>query len=166
MIRVVAWSIVLAFIAGCTGDPGTGSTATPAATPAATRFGDGTFVLFRLNGDRYPGEPVAEGAELLHQWEILETLPIPTPQDRSEIFMAFEDGMEDARRNPGIPVDCFRPRHAIRIDRDGTTTDHLICFECRNFMTWTDGEMTGGGATSKRPQAVFESFLEAGASGR
>jgi hypothetical protein len=67
---------------------------------------------------------------------------IATPHDRAKIFTAFEEGEEEARRNPITPIDCFRPRHAIRIAAKGTTTDHLICFECQNFMAWPNGEMT------------------------
>ena len=156
MIRFAAWSVSLLLFAGCTNDTG-GPRVT---SPTVARFSDGDFVLVRLNGDRYPGEPVPDGSELLHGWEIVESLPIESVHDRARIFTAFEEGEEEANRNPGIAIDCFRPRHAIRIDRDGTTTDHLICFQCRNFMTWTDGEMTGGGSMSDLPKDVFESYLD------
>jgi hypothetical protein len=57
----------LLFIDGCTNNTGN----TPAAPLSLSRFSNGEFVLFRHNGDRYPGEAKPEGAELLHGWEIL-----------------------------------------------------------------------------------------------
>jgi len=67
LLRVSVLSQCLLFIDGCTNNTGN----TPAGPLSLSRFSDGEFVLFRLNGDRYPGEAKPEGAELLHGWEIL-----------------------------------------------------------------------------------------------
>ena len=160
MIRVAFLSICMRCLVDCADNTGN----MPAAPLSLSHFSEGGLVLFRLDGDRHPEEASSDGAKLLHDREILRSIQIATPRDRATIFMAFEDGEEGARRNPIIPADCFRPRHAIRITARGTTTDHLICFVCQNFMTWTNGEMTGGGSTSDRPQAVFESYLGAATS--
>lgn len=143
---------------GCSGEPRT------AGPPAQLleRVGRGEFILYRLNGDHYPSEPIPDGADLLHGWEILQTCSIASAGDRAQLIQALEAGQADARRNPKPSVDCFNPRHAIRTIDGETTTDQLICFECRNIMVWTNGEMTGGSATSAGPQAVFDSFLEQG----
>jgi hypothetical protein len=155
------WRIFL-FLAACTvllGCSGESRTAGPTAQ-ILDRFRTGEFILYRLNGDRYPSEPIPDGAELLHGWEILKRYPVASAHDRAQLIQALEDGQADARRNPEPPVDCFNPRHAIRTIDGETTTDRLICFECRNIMVWTNGEMTGGSATSASPQAVFDSYLE------
>lgn len=157
MIRITAVSIGLLCLIGCSSD--TEKTLTD--SPTLSRFRKGEFLLLRLNGNRHPGEAVPSGTKLLHGWEILESLQIRKPRDRAKIFLAFEAGEDDARRNPGIPVDCFQPRHAIHITANGTTIDHLICFECQNFMTWTNGEMTGSGPISDHPKATFESYFDA-----
>jgi hypothetical protein len=67
LLRIAVLSLCLLFIVGCTATTDN----TPAAALSLSRFSDGEFVLFRLNGDRYPGEAKPEGAELLHGWEIL-----------------------------------------------------------------------------------------------
>ena len=67
MLRIAVLSQCLLFIDGCANNTGN----TPAGPLSLSRFSDGEFVLFRLNGDRYPGEAKPEGAELLHGWEIL-----------------------------------------------------------------------------------------------
>ena len=157
------WQIPL-FLVACTVLLGCSRESRTAGPPAQLleRVGRGEFILYRLNGDRYPSEPIPEGAELLHGWEILQTCSIASAGDRTQLIQALEAGQADARRSPEPSVDCFNPRHAIRTIDGETTTDRLICFECRNIMVWTNGEMTGGSSTSASPQAVFDSFLEKG----
>ena len=157
------WQIPLFLIActvlfGCSGESGT------AVPPAQLleHVGRGEFILYRRNGDRYPSEPIPDGTELLHGREILQTRSIASAGDRTQLIQALEAGQADARRNPEPSVDCFNPRHAIRTIDGETTTDRLICFECRNIMVWTNGDMPGGSSTSVSPPAVFDSFLEKG----
>ena len=162
MPRILALLIAGTVLGGCAQD--VRNTGAAAETPG--RFSEGKFILYRLDGDRYPDvhgldeDRDADDSELLHGWHILAKCSIESVDDRNRLFTALEEGEADHRRDPGLPVDCFRPRHAIRFVDDGTTTDRLICFECRNIMIWTDGELTGGGSTSDRPAAVFESYLE------
>lgn len=161
MPRILALPIAVIVLGGCSQD--VRNTGAAAETPS--RFSDGEFILYRLDGDRYPdvhgldGDRDPNDERLLHGWHVLARCSIDSIDDRNRLYAALEEGQADARRDPGRPVDCFRPRHAIRFVDDGTTTDRLICFECRNIMIWTDGELTGGGATSKRPATVFDSYL-------
>ena len=127
----------------------------------------GSYTLYRLDGDRYPGQPVPEGSELLHGWTILESCIIDSSRDRAVMFKAFEQGREEMRRigTDHLP-DCFQPRHAIRVVVNDRTTDYLICFQCSNFMVWTDDEQTGGGSTTDSPEKTFDEMLaDCGADG-
>ena len=129
-------------------------------------FQVGTYTLYRINGDRYPGMPVPENAKLLHGWEILESCTMSSTYDRALLFKAFEEGQEEMRGNDQPQVDCFQPRHGIRTVVDGLTTDYLICFECLNFMVWENGEQTGGGVTTRSPAKTFDALLaECGSEG-
>lgn len=120
---------------------------------------EGSMILYSLDGDRYPGEPVPPGTTLLHGWSVIKACPIDDRRTREEILHTFEAGVEDYQG--GIPVDCFRPRHAIRIEHGGVTTDHLICFQCSNWMTWTDGlEPSGSGYTSDTGRRTFDRILQ------
>ena len=156
MTRIPLFLFACIVLLGCSGESRT------AGPPAqiVERFKTGELILYQLNGDRYPSEPTPDGANLLHGWEILKTCSITSAGDRAQLIQALEAGQADARRNPEPSVDCFNPRHAIRTIDGETTTDRLICFECRNIMVWKNGEMTGGSSTSVSPQAVFDSFLE------
>lgn len=125
-----------------------------------TRFGTVDVVLFALDEDGYPVVAVEPGDSLLHGYGIAATCPIESPAHRAGLLEAFEQersaaGVGDQR----IAVDCFRPRHAIRVVDDGVTTDHLICFECRNLMTWVDARLIGGGVISPAFEVVLENHL-------
>ncbi len=156
MWRISLFLVFSIVLLGCSREP---RTVAPLAQ-LLERFKTGEFILYRLNGDRYPSEPIPDGTELLHGWEILQTCSIASAGDRAQLIQALEAGQADARRNPEPSVDCFNPRHAIRTIDGETTTDRLICFECRNIMIWTNGEMTGGNATSDHPQVIFDAYLE------
>ena len=119
---------------------------------------EGEMTLYRLDGDRYPGDPVPPGATLLNGYSVIKACVIEDRATREEILHAFERGIADHRG--GVPVDCFRPRHAIRIVLDGVTTDHLICFQCSNWKVWMNGEPAGGGHTSEASKATFDRILE------
>ncbi|MCH2134187.1 MAG: hypothetical protein MK116_10595 [Phycisphaerales bacterium] len=117
----------------------------------------GTFTLYRLDGDRYPGDPVPEGAVLMHGWPILQSCPIDSTATRQELIQALDDGIANGG---GVPVDCFNPRHAIRIEAGDTTTDYMICFQCSNYDIWTNDRKTGGGLMSSSPKSTFNRVLD------
>ena len=117
----------------------------------------GAMTLYALDGDRYPGDPVPPDTSLLHGWSVIKACRIDDRRTREEILTAFDAGI--AGHRGGTPIDCFRPRHAIRVELDDVTTDYLICFECANWMSWTDGLRTGGGRTSDRPTQTFDRIL-------
>ena len=62
---------------------------------------------------------------------------------------------------PDRRSDANEPRRAMRIVQNGVTTDHLICFQGSNWMTWTDGlGPPGGGDTSDTGRQTFDLILE------
>ena len=119
---------------------------------------EGAMTFYRLDGDHYPGDPVPPGATLLNGYSVIKACQVDDRRIREEILGAFDAGIADHRG--GVPVDCFRPRHAIRIVRDGVTIDYLICFQCSNWMSWKDGIPDGGGDTSDSPLATFDRILD------
>ena len=117
----------------------------------------GTFTLYRLDGDRYPGDPIPEGAVLLHGWPILQTCPVEAPGTRAALLGALDEGIANGG---GVPVDCYNPRHALRLQSKRVTTDYMICFQCRNYYVWQDDKQTGGGLISNSPKSTFNAVLE------
>ena len=150
--RILLTTVLLCASVGCSNN--TGSVTTVAEDDPRLK---GTCTLYRLNGDRYPGEPIPEGSQHLHGWEILESCSVNDLSDRSELLGAFDKGIFISSKES---VDCFNPRHALRLVHDGVTTDHLICFQCFNYSTWINGESTGGGSTGASARDPFNRLLE------
>ena len=119
--------------------------------------GEGAFTLYSLDGDRYPGEPAPEGAQLLHGGLVLQECDITSTATREKIFRALDDGIDGY--GGGVPVDCFRPRHAIRVDSMGVTVDYLICFQCRNYYIYEGDKMVSGGHTTSSPKKTSSAPL-------
>jgi hypothetical protein len=53
---------------------------------------------------------------------------------------------------------CFNPRHGLRISDGKRTTDVLICFECRNFEVYFEGNKSVG-AIDKSAEVIFDKTL-------
>jgi hypothetical protein len=149
LIRLTLFGVTILLAVACA----------PSVPTALDSRAKGDFTLYRLDGDRYPGEAVPEGGKLLHGWLILEACPIEDTATRNRIFRAFDDGMASP---PRIQVDCFNPRHAISVvQADGVQMDWLICFQCRNWYSYENETMVDGGGTSRAPADVFNDILSA-----
>ena len=116
-----------------------------------------TMTLYRLDGDRYPGDPVSDSAVLLHDWPILQVCPIQLPATQQKVLNALDEGIANGG---GVPIDCYNPRHAVRLESNTVTTDFMICFQCQNYEIWERDERVGGGLISKAPQSTFNEVLE------
>lgn len=122
----------------------------------------GTFTFYQIDGDTYPGDPVAEDVVMMYRWPILKTCSIKSTEQRRKIFKALDDAIaEIGRPSSDMMPDCFNPRHAIRVDHEGVQTDWLICFQCSNYEKLEGGKRVGGGVISKTPQQLFNKILDA-----
>lgn len=119
---------------------------------------NGAFTLYSLDGDRYPGEPVPEGAKLMHGWTILKSCPIESVATREEIFKAFDAGID---ASDGVPVDCFNPRHSISVESGDVQVDYLICFQCYQYQIWEGDKQVSGGGVTTSPRKTFDKVLAA-----
>ena len=115
------------------------------------------MTLYRLDGDHYPTHPFTDRTDHLHGWQILQCCPINDSETQLILLHALDKGID---QGGGIPIDCYNPRHAIRLKTKTTTTDYLICFQCNNYVVWDGDQETGGGLISRAPQAIFNEVLE------
>ena len=121
---------------------------------------EGTFILYSLDGDRYPGDPVPEGAVLLHGWPILKECPIESDATRHKLFAALDAGIEDASDiGSDMVPDCFNPHHAIRVETEEVAVDYVICFKCWQYVIWQGDKQVSGGITSAAPKKTFDAVL-------
>ena len=144
------------FLMGCTSENSI-SNQTSAPKPES----EALFTLYSLDGDRYPGDPVPDGAKLLHGWQILKTCSIQDSATRKKIFNAFDAGIaEIGKPSSELQIDCFNPRHAIRVETDDIIVDYLICFQCRNYDIWEGDTKVSGGNIASSPRATFNRILD------
>jgi hypothetical protein len=63
------------------------------------------------------------------------------------------------RESDGRVMNCFNPRHGIRLITGSTTNDLLICFECQVIKGWgfKDGDFF---STAPSPAPVFNDMLD------
>jgi hypothetical protein len=57
-------------------------------------------------------------------------------------------------------IECFDPRHGLRVSIDGRTMDFLICFECQQVEAKGFGKIPGFSINGEA-QPVFDAVLRA-----
>ena len=115
--------------------------------------------VMALDGDTYPdmqdmsdmpdmGSSVQEN--LMHGWAILQACSLDQGRPSIQVLRALNSDI--AQGYAGIPVDCFQPRHAVRIQTEDLVKEYLICFQCHNFQCWLDGLLVASGSISNQSE--------------
>lgn len=128
--------------------------------PMITVEADASFEIYSLDGDSYPMSSANWRDSGFHGWPILKTCSISHAKGAELLDELLSDAASAAAAK-ALPVDCFRPRHGLRVSDSSGTTDYLICFECRRFETWSGGrQMPGGGSITRGPESLFSNTLK------
>ena len=125
--------------------------------PSITAPPDTSFVVYALDGDTYPVASPDWRDFGFHGWPILKHCSI-SPSNGAELL---DELLSDAASANHLQVDCFNPRHGLRVESSSGTVDYLICFECFRFETWTAGrEGHQSGAITQGPESLFSATLK------
>lgn len=128
------------------------STAPPGTVPPGT-----SFVVYALDGDTSPASSPDWRDLGFHGWPILKECSI-SPSNGAELL---DELLSDAASANSPLVDCFNPRHGLRVASSSGTVDYLICFECFRFETWTAGrEGHQSGGITQGPESLFSATLK------
>lgn len=116
--------------------------------------------VMALDGDTYPdmsdmGASVQEN--LMHGWTILQACSLDHGRPSIQVLRALNSDI--AQGYAGIPVDCFQPRHAVRIQSEDAVKEYLICFQCHNFQCWVDGSLVASGSISNQSEEILSRAL-------
>ena len=126
--------------------------------PMITVEADASFEIYSLDGDSYPMSSANWRDSGFHGWPILKTCSISHSKGVELLDELLSDSASASR---ALRVDCFRPRHGLRVIDSSGTTDYLICFECRGFEIWSgDRQMPGGGSITRGPESLFSNTLK------
>ena len=113
--------------------------------------------VMALDGDTYPDMEASVQENLLHGWAILEVCSLDQEPFSTQVLRALNSDI--AQGYAGIPVDCFQPRHAVRIQSEDAVKEYLICFQCRNFQSWVDGSLVASGSISNHSEEILNSAI-------
>jgi hypothetical protein len=114
-----------------------------------------TLDLYSLD----PSVPVKKGDADFHRWKVLGKTAV-TKVALAKLVAALKKGAAEANQN--VSAGCFRPRHGIRVQRDGKSYDFVICFECVVVMLYKDKEEKSdrGFHVSRTPAGMFNTILK------
>ena len=140
-------------LAGCTA---------PSMNSPLTSLGidDATSVqvsVMALDGDTYPDMEASVQENLMHGWTILQVCSLDQGPFSRKVLRTINSDID--RGHAGVPVDCFQPRHALRLQTENAVKEFLICYECRNFQSWVDGSLVGSGSISNRSEEFLNRVL-------
>ena len=122
--------------------------------------------VMALDGDTYPdmqdmqdmldmGASVQEN--LMHGWTISQACSLDHGRPSIQVLRVLNSDI--AKGHAGIPVDCFQPRHAVRIQSEDAMKEYLICFQCHNFQCWVDGSLVASGSISNQSEEILSRVL-------
>ena len=144
-------------LAGCAGPPQSASYPLLGIENASSV----QLTILSLNGDTYPSVystgTDASGEDRLHGWLVLQSCPLEQTAQSMRLLRSINADM--AQGYKGIPVDCFQPRHAIRISTTDSLTEYLICYQCHNYQCWVDGSRVGSGGIADHSAEIFDRLL-------
>jgi hypothetical protein len=123
--------------------------------PALAVHDDDSFVVYSLDGDTSPTRAPGWREVGFHGWQILRQCSL----DPSKGLDLLEQMIDVAVDAPSLQIDCFNPRHGLRVERESGSVDYLICFECRTYEVWTDGVVSFGAITTE-PESAFATTLK------
>ena len=113
--------------------------------------------VMALDGDTYPDMGASDQENLMHGWSILQACSLD--QGRTSIHVLRAINSDIAQGYAGFPVDCFQPRHAVRIQSEDAVKEYLICFQCHNFQCWVDGSLIASGSILNQSEEILSRAL-------
>jgi hypothetical protein len=123
--------------------------------PASVRM-----VLYSINPRKiWQGESAAPDRKYFRNYRVIGSTEIVSPEERARVLDAFAKSVFDFVSG-AYSIECFDPRHGLRVSIDGRTMDFLICFECQQVETKGFGKISGFSVNGEA-QPVFDEVLRA-----
>ena len=89
------------------------------------------MTLYSIDPDSQ--KPRSPGDWLFHGYSVLGETVVADAAARQHVAQEIQQAVA---ASDGPPYMCFNPRHGVRVTRDSTTFDFLICFECDAIYTF------------------------------
>ena len=104
-------------------------------------------------------EQLSGTGEVVHGFPVLGKVEVTDAEQRRQLFDALKSAL--AQRNV-MQYKCFFPRHVLQVEQDGRVIEYVVCFQCRNYEMYVDGNRRYHNTRSIGPDAapVFNKPLE------
>jgi hypothetical protein len=106
--------------------------------------------VFALDPDATPGK------DPFHGWQVRDRGTLKEG-DVKKLVQAIQRGVSES---DGVTRLCFVPRHGIRIKRNETTIDLVLCFQCLQGKIYLDDKPAGDFSISDGPLAVLNVLFD------
>jgi hypothetical protein len=88
---------------------------------------------------------------------VLGKLNVASAADR----IAILDTIQKAKNPDPTNVECFDPHHGVRLTRNGTSFDYVICFHCDQYDEYLDGlQVASQRQIGKTPESALDAYLQ------
>ena len=102
-------------------------------------------------------EQLPDTGEVIYGCPVLGKVEVTDVEQRRQLLDALKSAIA---RGEGGQYACYWPRHALRVESDGRTTDYVICFQCHNYKKYVDGRSITGSTISESAAPLFNKLLE------
>ena len=116
----------------------------------STLEGSGEITLYSLKPQSVP---LTSRVETFRGYPIVKRVVLRGGEKAKILGKLYTSLAEDAE-----PARCFLPRHGIRAVKGDRYVDLVICFECRQAVSYVDGSK-GGAVLSGSAQTSFDAAL-------
>jgi hypothetical protein len=88
-----------------------------------------SFVLYSLDPRPYKKREDDKNVQLFHDYRVLGSLSLDRDEDINRLRKGLSESFSDDTTIRGL---CFRPRHGLRVKKNGkVVTEILLCYECK-----------------------------------
>jgi hypothetical protein len=97
------------------------------------------------------------GDEVVYGCPVLGKVEVTDIEQRRQLL----DALKSAISEWGVDYyACFWPRHVLRVESDGRTTDYVICFQCHNYRKCVEGRSVADSTIGEGAAPLFNKLLE------
>jgi hypothetical protein len=115
-----------------------------------------SMTLYSLDAEHELGLDEKPTGETFHNYPVLGKTDVADPKDHTAILVAIKKGIA---QSDGKLINCFWPRHGVRLVQDGKTIEYVICFECSQLDEYRDGGRSHK-TTTGSPAPLLDQHLE------
>lgn len=114
------------------------------------------ITFYSIDGTDNPAKKKDPVAETFRGYPVLGKIELKDKKVREQVIQALHQGTQN---NTEWFARCFWPRHALRAEKAGKSTDYVICFQC-NWIKVMRNDKVEDIVTNKKPAEILNKILK------